>query len=122
MHPFLNRYIEECPHVMLRVCHYAASMLMVSEGDIVFFTGETPIEPKMYIVCSGTLEYTSIQGQMTVVSVGMWIAEATLWVQWMHRGHLAASSNYCRLCVIDAIKFQGIVCQFEHIGFDPRVY
>jgi len=107
---------------MLRVCNHAASMLMVSDGDVVFYTGETPVEPKMYIVCSGTLEYTPIKGQPTVLSVGMWIAEAVLWVYWTHRGHLVASSNYCRLCAIDALKFHEVVCQFEHVGFDPRLH
>merc|ERR1712217_258928 len=41
---------------------------------------------------------------------------------WMHRGRMSALSVNSRLCMVDALKFQEIVGQFEHAGFDPRSY
>merc|ERR1711862_676735 len=66
-HPFFARYIEECPQIMCRVCHCAMSELLVSHGDTIFTAGETPQYPKTYIVCSGTLQYVSLTGNVARV-------------------------------------------------------
>ena len=39
-------------------------MLLLSSTDIVFNSGEEPAEPKMYIVVSGSLEYTDSYGEV----------------------------------------------------------
>merc|ERR1712217_682636 len=46
---------------------------------------------------------------------------ATLWTNWMHLGRVKADMD-CRMCVIDANIFQGIVGQFDHPDFDPALY
>lgn len=122
VHQFFHRYIEECPHVMRKVCHSAMQMSAVSLGDIIFNVGESPSQPKMYIVSRGKLSYTAaLSGETTAVEVGQWVSEPTLWVQWVHRGTLSAMAD-CRLFSLLAGEFQTIVGHFEHVGFDPRIY
>lgn len=122
IHPFFHRYIEECPHVMRKVCHSAMQMSTVSTGDIIFNVGEIPAEPKMYIISRGKLDYKAgFSGQVTPVVVGQWVSEPSLWVQWVHRGTLSAVED-CLLFSLLSDEFQTIVGHFEHIDFDPRVY
>merc|ERR1712151_1493187 len=40
---------------------------------------------------------------------------------WVHLGTLVAAED-SRIHNLDARKFQEIVCQFEHLSFDPRKY
>merc|ERR1712232_74849 len=61
-HPFFNQYIEECPHVMRKVCHKAIHIEPVYQGDVIFNAGECPNPPKMYFVVSGMLEYFTMGG------------------------------------------------------------
>merc|ERR1719215_2477333 len=96
-------------------------MTLVSQGDVVFHTGEVPKQPKMYIICNGSCTYNSHTGTATHVSEGHWVAEASLWTQWMHRGVLTANANG-RFCTVDAKLFQEIIGQFEHMDFDPTDY
>lgn len=120
-HPFFSHYTMEAPQVMRKVCHYASAMSLVSSGDVIFSTGEIPAEPKMYVVCSGTLQYTHDDGMISTVEKGRFLAEATLWTKWMHRGVLTATSD-CRLCTLDATKFQVISGQFSQSYFNPKIY
>merc|ERR1712032_964425 len=111
---FFERYIEEYPHIMRKVCHSAMYTSTVSKGDILFNVGEIPVRPKMLIVSHGRLRYTAVTGMRTIVSDTQWVSEALLWLHWVHRGVLVAMSD-SQLCVIDAKEFQAIVCSFEHI-------
>lgn len=120
-HPFFESYIEECPQVMRKVCHDSNSMSFVSRGDILFNTGEIPSQPKMYFLSSGSLRYTSLSEEETLVHENQWVAEPTLWTHWMHRGTLEALTE-CRLCILDVQKFQEIVGHFHHPCFDPKTY
>lgn len=121
VHPFFMRYIQECPQVMRKVCHRAMAMTVVTTGDTIFDIGEIRSDPKMYFLCSGTMQYVSISGTVSEVEAIQWIAEASLWTHWMHIGVLTATSE-CRLVVLDSTKFQDIVDQFSHQGFDPSEY
>merc|ERR1711953_1346224 len=105
-HPFFNRYIKECPQVMRKVCHSSMGHLNFSKGDIVFHPGEALKEPKMYFVSYGTLKYlTSGSSEPpTNVTTHEWVAEATLWTEWMHQGTFYSESD-CQLCVLDAFAF-----------------
>lgn len=122
-HPFFGPYMEECPHVMRKVCHLAMQIAQVHPGDVVFNAGEIPLHPRMYILTSGTLLYTAMVSADTVsVEPFQWLSEGTLWTHWMHRGVLVAKQN-CRLCILDATKFQNIAGRFEHPhSFNPRAY
>lgn len=121
VHPFFDRYIEECPQVMKKVCHRAMSMLQVSCGDILFSPGETALQPRMFFVISGGLHYVAASADVFVVEERTWISEAVIWTTWMHRGQLTAQRE-CRLCIIEAPAFQQVVSKFEHPDFDPRYY
>merc|ERR1719336_2019878 len=118
---FFYRYNHDYPHIMQQICHSACSSNRFTWGDTVFNAGEEPMQPKMYFVRSGTLEYVHITGCSDHVSPGMWLAEPVLWVTWMHRGLLKASSE-CVLLELDAKTFQGIVGRFEHPTFSPWHY
>lgn len=120
-HPFFNKYAEECPHVMRKVCHRSTAMSLVSFNDIIFNAGELPLHPKMFWVCNGNLSYFSMHEQAWDVNEGDWISEGVLWTAWMHRGSLRANGD-CRLCELDARSFQDIVGQFDHAFFDPKDY
>lgn len=119
-HPWFRIYTFECPQVMRKVCHSGTSTQVVSSGDVIFNAGEIPAKPKMYFVTSGTLQYESMSGMETEVDTGNYVAEATLWTPWMHRGMLTASSD-CRLCVLDSKKFQEIAGSFHHSMVDPEI-
>jgi len=121
VHPFFLRYCDECPQVMKKVCHVCMSMLLVSTGDVIFSAGEIPSQPKMYIICSGILEYLPIVGTVTSCQQGMWLSEATIWTPWMHRGVFRAMDD-CRICCLDAAYVQEIASSFDHPDFDPKVY
>mmetsp|Transcript_118053 Transcript_118053/g.220636 ORF Transcript_118053/g.220636 Transcript_118053/m.220636 type:complete len:914 (+) Transcript_118053:152-2893(+) len=119
-HPWLSIYTFECPQVMRKVCHIGTAMSSVSFGDVIFNAGEIPAKPKMYFVTNGVLQYESMSGEETEVAEGTYIAEATLWTQWMHRGMLTASTD-ARLCVLDSKKFQEIAGSFHHSMVDPEM-
>lgn len=124
VHPFFKAYVTHVPQVMRKVCHSATSFMMVSCGDVIFSAGESPPHPKMYFVVHGSLTYHPFDGftsSMHELTNGDWVAEATLWTEWIHHGLLKAKTE-CRLCVLEAKKFQNIVIQFEHSDFNPKSY
>lgn len=110
-HPFFESFAGECPHVMSRVCHGACQRMLVSQGDVVFYSGESPIVPKMYIVEKGTLNYLERDGRCHQILAGAWVSEAALWTQWEHRGTFVATSP-CRFCIINSDKFCEVVSSF----------
>jgi len=121
VHPFFVRYMEECPHVIRKVCHQAMEKVNVSLGDTIFNIGEIPSKPKMLIVMSGRLLYTPMVADKSYVNEGQWISEAPLWVNWVHRGLLVAMQE-SQLCVLSVKEFHKIAEQFEHADFNPRDY
>jgi hypothetical protein len=121
MHPFFIRYGSECPQVLRQVSHGATSTQLVSKGDLVFSPGELPAEPKVYILAEGSMRYITIDGCIKMLDKPQWIAEAALWVPWMHRGELSVIED-CRIFTLEANAFVSIVGQFHHPDFDPRHY
>lgn len=121
MHPFFERYVEECPQVMRKVCHSGMSMLQVAAGDIVFSAGEIALTPRMFFVCIGSLQYIAHSAEVLNVEERTWLSEAVIWTTWMHRGQLSGLRE-CRICVLEAPVFQQIVSKFEHPDFEPRQY
>ncbi|CAJ1458313.1 unnamed protein product, partial [Effrenium voratum] len=103
-HPFFKDLLTEGNMLMRRVCHQAMSFLLLANGDTVFDTDEEPNEPKLYLVVSGSLEYTDSYGEVEVVD-RTWLAEAVLWTRWKHRGTLVAASDV-KMAMLDANTFQ----------------
>jgi len=120
-HLFFERYVAECPQVMRKVCHCAMKISLVSPGDVLFHAGEISTEPRMYIVTSGALQYIAADGEETDVTDGTSVSEAALWVHWMHRGMLRATSK-CWLSTLDSKQFQAVVLQFDHQELNPKTY
>mmetsp|Transcript_25827 Transcript_25827/g.54861 ORF Transcript_25827/g.54861 Transcript_25827/m.54861 type:complete len:939 (+) Transcript_25827:36-2852(+) len=120
-HPFFDRYNEECPHVMRKVCHQATATMSASSGDMIFEAGEIPAVPKMFFLVSGTLQYTSLNGGVVALEAFDWVCEACLWTVWMHQGVLLATAEV-RMVALDAQDFVSIVARFDHSDYDPRTY
>lgn len=121
VHPFFCNYIKECPHVVRNVCYVAITTKGVSEGDVIFETGESPSEPKMHPIFTGALAYIENHGKMTARGPKDWIAEPHLWVIWVHRGRLLARVD-SQLFAFDSHEFQTVVTRFHHRHCDPRDY
>lgn len=109
--PFFLELLSESSPIMKPICHRAMSMLLLSSTDIVFNSGEEPAEPKMYIVVSGSLEYTDSYGEVAPVGERRYLAEAVLWTHWKHRGTLTAVSD-AKLAMLDAQGFRDICQRF----------
>lgn len=110
-HPFFLELLQENSPLMRPICHRAMSMLLLSSTDIIFNLGEEPAEPKMYVVVSGTLEYTDSYGEVTSVGEKRYLAEAVLWTNWKHRGTLTAVSDV-KLAMLDAQGFFDLCQRF----------
>lgn len=106
-HHFFNDLLLQGSQVMRPVCHRAMSVILLASGDIVFNLGEEPPDPKMYMVVSGTLEYTDSYGEVTAVEEKAPVSEACLWTNWRHRGTLTANSDV-KMAMLDALAFQDI--------------
>jgi len=79
-------------------------------GDILFHAGEQA--SGLYRMTSGQARYawTSAAGQleMNYVKEKLWLAEAALWVSWVHVGRLQALQE-CNVFHLDASKFRELV-------------
>merc|ERR1719375_233731 len=64
-----------------------------------------------------------MEGNATMLGDGhaLWLSEAVLWTTWVHLGVLTAMTE-CRFLCVDANNFQSIAGNFDHRGYDPRVY
>lgn len=109
-HPFFYDMLNEGNGLMRRFCHQVMGMLLLASGDLVFSLWEEPTEPKMYIVESGTLDYSDEYGEVQEVRQRDWLAEPVLWTTWKHQGNLVASSDV-KLAMLDAQSFQDICKQ-----------
>eukprot|EP00913_Durusdinium_trenchii_P018549 g17430.t1 len=61
--PFFKDLLTEGNQLVRRVCHQAMSILLLTHSDVVFEVDEEPSEPKMYLVASGSLDYTDSYGE-----------------------------------------------------------
>jgi len=75
----------------------------------------------MYFVWKGCVSYVCGYGDGVTCKERVWIAEATLWTRWRHRGTLTATSE-CKLAVLDAKSFQDIAKRYKEGKFDPKLY
>jgi len=122
-HLFFGDYCSSYPQVMSRVCHSALSVADLSTGDFIFHAYETPQQQRMYVLTSGMLKYTRVQGEPEDLAIGDFISEAALWVPWMHRGTLTSHSN-SHVVQVDTEEFQRVALAFISgvVDLDPRIY
>ena len=78
---------------MQSLCYTAVRSITVSAGDVIFNEGE--LCKGLAVAAKGALRYhhrTRYASETIVdVSRGQWISEASLWVHWLHRGHLLST-------------------------------
>jgi len=109
-HPFFALYHEIYPSGVRKLCHNAVSVLSLSRADILFSEGEVVSNPRMFFPDSGDMEYKQECAEHARhLHPRDWLCEHVLWTLWTHAGTLSATSD-CRLNVLDAGKFQRIVC------------
>jgi len=71
-----------------------------------------------YLGMTGEMSYTQspdVLTETTTVSRGAWIAEASLWTQWIHVGDLTAMC-FCKVVVLDAAAFCRTILKHHVIG------
>lgn len=94
-HPFFAYLQEHMRPVMIRLCSRVLKFVPFAPEDVVFRSGEE--STAMYVVQSGDVEYHAKTGsgrepkRLEVGSNG-WMAEASLWTMWWHRGQCTARS------------------------------
>jgi len=124
-HPYLGTLVQEVPHVMRKMCHHGTSTLILQEGDEVFALGETPTEPRMYIVGKGSLAYSFDPDEDPVpIGARKWLSEGALWTNWTYCGTLTAVDD-AKLVMLDAATFQDIASgsrAFNNNSLDPKTY
>lgn len=121
-HPFFQVFSPLNQPMMGQICHRAISHLHFYKGDIVFSSGESPSQPKMYFVVKGHVCYTQDGCEdIKFVSEGQWASEATLWTTWSHCGQLKASETV-RLTTVNAKIFHQIGAEFRRNIVWPQLY
>mmetsp|Transcript_48603 Transcript_48603/g.141597 ORF Transcript_48603/g.141597 Transcript_48603/m.141597 type:complete len:839 (-) Transcript_48603:103-2619(-) len=120
MHPFFSQLCEELPRATVALCHRGLYTLQAWQDDVVFDLGDSA--DQMFFVSGGEVQYElgvdtnqllcldellpttsnddgigsgggSRVGARTALGRGAFVAEAALWLQWMHMGSLRAASD-----------------------------
>eukprot|EP00929_Paragymnodinium_shiwhaense_P002731 TRINITY_DN10301_c0_g2_i1.p1 TRINITY_DN10301_c0_g2~~TRINITY_DN10301_c0_g2_i1.p1 ORF type:complete len:1140 (+),score=219.02 TRINITY_DN10301_c0_g2_i1:135-3554(+) len=120
-HPFFRCYNEANPAAVRRLCHGAIGSVTLSQGDVVFSTGEQPLVPQMYFVTSGRLKYIRDTHDAERLGKGDFFCEAPLWIPWIHCGTMQAKTN-STLSSLLAEDFQNIARQYRRGEFFPAKY
>lgn len=87
-----------------KVCHRAMSERPLFEGEELFRLGVRC--SRMYFTISGESKYVVGCGDEEPYDVKpqQWLSEASLWVEWEHRGQLNAQTS-CEISQLDAAEF-----------------
>jgi hypothetical protein len=122
-HTYFAECIAEAPQIMRKVCHKAASTLILQAGDVAFSIDEVPSAPRLYMVRKGTFEYDDNDEKMLVTG-RQCISEAALWTAWIHRGTLTSIDD-TSLVILDGTILQEILSRSKDFASDatnPYIY
>lgn len=111
-HAFFRQCILEEPSMVFRLCHRAMSERVLAAGEELFRFG---IGCRcMYFTVSGESKYVVGFGEEQSYPVGpqQWLCEASLWVEWEHRGQLNAKT-VCEISKLDGSEFATIMSRSE---------
>jgi len=125
-HPLFRAWYNMNRHATQELCHNAVVFRYPHAGDDVFLVG-TPGNEAYYVI-EGQVTYVQDPSSSVVeeftstdVDAGKWLAEASLWVQWIHVGTTVAKTSGTILA-IDA-KAMISACQKYRIVEDlTRAY
>jgi len=126
-HPFFKRFGSVSQQAMRQVCDKAAKSLSASAMDVIFSTGEAAKE--LFFIVSGELLYLEAEkgayrgstDNAVLVTPGMWICEAALWSEFIHKGSLYGQ-KHCDLVVLDSNKFGDVTRQHQTVLNSTRRY
>jgi len=110
LHPFFH-YLGECVHsLMVKLCAATLAQVQFALQDCIFRAGD--LGEHMYFITSGTAKYayqvTKMQ-RCEELHEGDWMAEASLWTQWSHRGLLVISSQPTVLLLLSSQGFGNVM-------------
>ncbi|CAE7151700.1 CNGA3 [Symbiodinium necroappetens] len=102
LHPFFH-YLGECVHsLMVKLCAATLAQVQFALQDCIFRAGD--LGEHMYFITSGTAKYAYQE-----LHEGDWMAEASLWTQWSHRGLLVISSQPTVLLLLSSQGFGNVM-------------
>lgn len=108
-HPFLRLYTEINLVTMRNICHTCVVVKSVAKDDTLFHDLESPLDPAVFFVTSGSLTYVGPGKELKVLIRGHWISEPVLWCDgWVHCGTLQAAEASQLLC-LKATLFRDVV-------------
>lgn len=113
-HPFFFHFMESDQEGLLELCHRAMGEVSLRTSEELFSWGQRAA--RVYFLLCGYMEYTLYADKPVVVELshGHCIAEAVLWVQWVHQGRLVAKT-LCEFVALDASLFRKVVSRRPHI-------
>jgi len=121
-HAFFCTYEKMYPYSMREACHTCAVVETFSPGDEVFHTGERDSECRIFFVRDGQLEYTHLNGHKDDIPPGEYVSEASLWLDWTHRGSLVSKDEDTSVLEFSGLKFKDVVRRYEHHALCPWAY
>jgi len=91
---------------LVEICHRSMSERILGAGHELFHFGK--IAEKMYFVGKGTLDYhpgsDQQEGSITEVGSNHWLSEMVLWMSWIHRGTISATTPV-DMVELESVKF-----------------
>ncbi|CAE7631273.1 Hcn4 [Symbiodinium pilosum] len=110
LHPFFH-YLGECVlSLMVKLCAAAVRQVQFALQDCIFRAGD--LGEHMFFITSGSAKYAySIAKAQKCEELheGDWLAEASLWTQWSHRGLLMISSQPTVLLLLSSQGFGNVM-------------
>eukprot|EP00747_Dinoflagellata_sp_TGD_P091514 gnl/TRDRNA2_/TRDRNA2_165090_c0_seq1.p1 gnl/TRDRNA2_/TRDRNA2_165090_c0~~gnl/TRDRNA2_/TRDRNA2_165090_c0_seq1.p1 ORF type:complete len:431 (-),score=54.42 gnl/TRDRNA2_/TRDRNA2_165090_c0_seq1:220-1512(-) len=108
-HPLFKRLDQEQKAMMLKMCSDTLLPMPLARGDVLFFTGE--VATTMLVLDDGNLQYRrkAAKGSELVLPA-QWIAEAILWVPWVHVGDMRSVVE-AHLVKLDPKRFRDNVAK-----------
>lgn len=108
-HPVFHYVNVAQDGVMEEICHSSMSERTVMPGSE-FFTVGTPSASMCFLVAGALDYYYKNASDAETVEEGNFICEATLWIQWLHRGR-AVAPVVTELAVVCATRFRECIAR-----------
>lgn len=121
-YPFFRLWADLDSSALEKLSISAVNFFFLAQGDDLFRAGAHAHQA--YMLVNGVIRYAprlliqekrrslgethNAAGEDSVVSEGKWLAEAALWMHWIHMG-MAEAAGSCKVCVVDAEKFVKVV-------------
>eukprot|EP00930_Biecheleria_cincta_P001702 TRINITY_DN102815_c0_g1_i1.p1 TRINITY_DN102815_c0_g1~~TRINITY_DN102815_c0_g1_i1.p1 ORF type:complete len:767 (+),score=101.17 TRINITY_DN102815_c0_g1_i1:29-2302(+) len=106
VHPLFAFLRYHSEPVMIKISVAALQCIHFGSEDIIFRLRES--SNGMVMLFNGECQYTLPSGDGMPLKNGSWLAEASIWTDWLHRGNLKAYTP-CYTGLIEAQKFVAVM-------------